>query len=131
MIYGAKLDLKWGVLIIMCHVLLDNLVMGSLVPHVMIPMFLGYLITLFAGFVSRNRSIWIKCCFCVLAILIYTQLFALSSILLYDVSYIVYMTGDLPFTIVLIVFSVITMIWLYEPISKIIESKKIVNNKKV
>jgi hypothetical protein len=38
--YGATVGVGYGTLIISIHVLLDNIVMGSLTPFIMIPQFI-------------------------------------------------------------------------------------------
>ena len=124
MIIGAVMGMKWGTLIVICHVILDNVVMGSLVPNIMIPMFLGYEITLLIGFILKEKKLWLNCIGCILSIIIYTQLFALSSIIFLDIDYLVYMTGDISFTVILIIFSTLTIIWLYKPLIKLLNKIK-------
>lgn len=121
-LYGATMGLKWGSLIVLAHVLLDNLFMASFLPTVIIPMFIGYEFTLLFGFITRGKKVWLITVLCSLSIIIYTQCFALTNIIFYDIDYVLYMVSDIPFTLLLIIFSSITIIWLYKPLYKIINN---------
>lgn len=127
-LYGATMGLKWGSLIVLAHVLLDNLFMGSFIPTVIIPMYIGYEFTLLFGYLTRGKNIWLIAVLCSLSIIIYTQAFAITNVLFYKVNYGVYMVSDIPFTVLLIIFSSITIIWLYKPLYKIINNLENYNN---
>ena len=126
-VYGAVLDFKWGSLIVIAHVILDNLIMGSFVVHIIIPMFVGYYLSFIFGYLAKKRII-LTSFLCALSIIIYTLAFALSSVIIYHIDYFVYMASDIPYTIILICFSVITIIWLYNPLVKVLE--KIITKQK-
>ena len=52
LLYGACLGMGGGTLIVTVHVLLDNLFFGVMSPYLLIPMWLGYELTLLCGWVG-------------------------------------------------------------------------------
>ncbi len=119
-VYGATIGILDGTLVVLVHVLVDNLIMNSFTPYIIIPMFIGLEITLIFGYLLRNKKEWVVAIFAGLAGYIYCMLFWGSSILFYSVEPIPYLISDIPFEVVLVVCNVITVLFLYKPIVKVI-----------
>ncbi|MBR6072674.1 MAG: hypothetical protein IKP77_07595 [Acholeplasmatales bacterium] len=118
--YGATVGILDGTLIVLVHVIIDNLIMNSFTPYVMIPMLIGWEIALILGYLTRNRKEYIVSIFGALAGFIYCMLFWGSTVLFYKIDPYAYLISDIPFEVVLIVCNIITILFLYKPIVKII-----------
>ena len=56
-VYGAYCGPKWGTIIVLLHVFLDNLFVGSLTIYVMLPMFIGWEIIMLASYFVRKKKV--------------------------------------------------------------------------
>lgn len=119
-VYGATVGLLDGTLIVIVHVLIDNLVMNSFTPYIIFPMLIGLELALIFGYLLRKKKEWIVSIFAGLAGFIYCMIFFLSTVIFYQVEPIPYLISDIPFEVVLIVCNVITVLFLYKPLVKII-----------
>lgn len=117
---GAVIGLKWGSLVVLIHVIADNLIWGSVVPHVIIPMFIGWEITLLVGYLTRNAKQYLVIGCGILASLIYCWLFIPFNIIFLKVSFWPYFIADIPFEIILVISTVLTLLWLYVPLKKLL-----------
>ena len=120
MLYGAVLGPKKGSLIVLIHVLLDNLFMSSFIPQVMLPMLIGHEITLLIGYLLKNKNIIILSIGITIASLIYVSLFFITTIYVYEINPLAYLIADIPFDIILIACNVLCVILLYKPLFKIL-----------
>ena len=118
--YGATIGIIDGTLVVLVHVIVDNLVMNSFMPSVMIPMFVGLEITLIFGYLLRNKKEWIVAIFAGIAGFIYCMVFWGSTIIFYSVEPISYLISDIPFEVILITCNVITILFLYKPLINLI-----------
>ena len=124
-LYGAYCGPKWGSAIVLMHVLLDNLFVGSLTLYVMIPMFIGWEAILLASYMVRKKNIYIKALVAGLGALLYCWIFVFSTVLFYKVDMTAYIIADIPFEIILVVCSVITVLWLFNPLYKALKRKDV------
>lgn len=124
-LYGAIVGIKDGSIIIFVHVLLDNLVMGSFNVWTILPMFIGLEITLIIGYLFRNKNEFIMAIGVVLACILYSLGFFVINLFVYSIKPLEYLIADVPFTLGLIVCSVISILFLYKPLYKLcIDAKK-------
>ena len=121
MLYGAVLGPKRGSLIVLVHVLLDNLFMSSFTPTVMLPMLVGHEITMLIGYYLKNKNLIIKSIGIAVSSIIYAFLFFITTIYVYNINPIAYLVADIPFDIILISCNIICVLWLYKPIYKILD----------
>lgn len=119
-VYGATIGILDGTIVVLVHLILDNLIMNSFTPYIMIPMFIGLELTLICGYLLKNRKEWIVSIFAGLAGFIYCMLFFGSTVLFYSVEPIPYLIADIPFEVILIVCNIVTVLFLYKPLVKII-----------
>ena len=124
-VYGAYCGPKWGTAIVLMHVFLDNLIMGSLTIYIVLPMFVGWEIILLASYFVRKRNVYIKATVAGIGALLYCWIFVLSSIVFYKVDPKAYIIADIPFEIILVICSVITVLWLYNPIYKVLKDRDV------
>ena len=87
MIYGATLGIGYGSLIVVAHVLLDNLYMSSFGITTIGPMLIGYEITLIMGYLLRGKNEILKGIVNALGAVIYSALFIPVNIFLYKPIY--------------------------------------------
>ncbi len=120
MVYGATIGLIDGTLVVIVHVLLDNLIMNSFTPYIIIPMFIGLEIALVFGYLFRNRKEWFVSIFAGLAGFIYCMVFWASTVFFYQVEPIPYLISDIPFEVVLIICNIITVLFLFKPLVNVI-----------
>ena len=116
-VYIKVVGFKRTSLIVLVHVLLDNLFMGSVLPYVMIPMLIGYFIYMALIYFFRNKNIYLLMIMGVLGSLIYCYMFLFVNIIFLDVNPYAYWILDLPFEGILALTTAITLFYLYEPLS--------------
>jgi hypothetical protein len=80
------LGYKRASLIVLAHVLLDNLFMGSLTPIVMIPMWMGYMIYITVIWLLRNKKLWLIVLGATISALIYCMLFLVVNAIFLDIN---------------------------------------------
>lgn len=121
-IFGATLGLGYGSLIILIHVILDNLFMGTFNIFCMGPQFIGLFIALLFGYLFRNKNEYIQGLFSSFAAYIYCILYLLVNIFFLDAKFIPYLIADIPFEIILMANSFITVIFIYNPLKNVIDN---------
>ncbi len=119
-VYGATIGILDGTIVVLVHLILDNLIMNSFTPYIMIPMFIGLELALICGYLLKNRKEWIVSIFAGISGLIYCALFFISTVFFYKVDPMAYLIADIPFEITLIVCNIVTVLFLYKPLVKII-----------
>ena len=124
-LYGAYCGPKWGSVIVIIHTLLDCLVAGSFVPYVIIPMMLGWEIVLLFGYFFRHRSLFIITLMAGIGSIIYTLMFAVTNALFLHVNFFSYLLADIIFDIILFGTSVLSVLWLYQPLLKVLKKKDV------
>ena len=130
-LFSKKLGLLKTLIIVLIHVLLDNLVMGSFSLLYTPAMLIGWLIiplTLCTVFKKVN-SPFLLGLLGVLYAFIYSWLFVLSSYLVMNVNILTYFLYDIVFELILAACSFISILLLYKPCSNVIDNfyKKNVN----
>ena len=120
MVYGAVVGPLWGTVIVLVHCLFDNLFMASLRPEVFIPMAIGWEIVMLFGWIGKKWPLFIKVILSVLGALIYCWLFVIAnSIAFTNLDIHKYIIADIPFEIILMCSSGISVALLYVPIFNI------------
>ena len=119
-VYGATIGIRDGTLVILVHVLLDNLFMGSFNLYCMVPQFLGLFITLVMARLLKNKNEIIQSIFGAIGALIYCWLYVLVNIWFLDVRFMDYFIADIPFEIILVASTVVSILFLYKPLVKLI-----------
>ena len=107
------------------HVLLDNVVFGSLVVYIVVPMWLGWELTLLTGAILRRFSEGWLALFGAMNSLVYSLLFAVAMAVMSlrrDMGFAwgAYLLADLPFTAVLVASTVISVLFLYAPLARLL-----------
>ena len=126
MLYGAVLGPKKASLIVLVHVLLDNLFMSSFIPTVMLPMLIGHEITMLIGYFLKNKNTIILSIGITISSIIYAFLFFITTIFVYDIDPLTYLIADIPFDIILIACNILCVILIYSPLYKILNEN--INN---
>ena len=120
MVYGAVVGPLWGTVIVLAHCLFDNLFMASLMPQVFIPMAIGWEIVMLFGWMGKKWPLFAKVILSVLGALIYCWLFVIAnSIAFTNLDIKKYIIADIPFEIMLMCSSGISVALLYNPIFNI------------
>ncbi|MBO5415045.1 MAG: hypothetical protein J6A83_00260 [Clostridia bacterium] len=120
MVYAATLGIPKAMLVMTVHVLLDNIIWGSLNPLTACPMWLGWFILILIGFALRKTPLPAIVAGSVLGSIIYCLCFALFNYLFMDINIIAYLTADIIFEILMCCSSVVTVMFLYRPAEKLI-----------
>lgn len=121
-LYNKVLGIKPTIIIVIIHTLLDNLIMGSFTPLIIIPMMMGYIVTLIilqTLFKNANTPLFLAL-FGILSGIIYSFMFIIVNVLLLDISLKAYIIADIPHTLILVASNFITILWLYTPLNKIL-----------
>ena len=122
-LYSKKVGFKKTSIIILIHTLLDNLVMGSFNMFYIVFMFIGWMIiplTLCSIFknVESNYSLaflGILFSFC------YCFVYIVPNVVIADVKFLDYLYADIIFEVILAMSSFISILLLYNPISKFLD----------
>lgn len=110
-------------LIVFAHVLLDNLVMGSLSLIVVIPMLVGYIITILIKKAYHKDNVYIIGLLGSLGAIVYSLSFLIANAFFLEIDIWAYFLADIPFTLILVISTYLSIIWLYKPIIKIINQQ--------
>ena len=119
-LFAVIFGIKYSLLIVSIHVILDNMVMGSLTPVVMIPMFLGYTILIVVMWLLKKEKLPIKIIGASICAWIYCMLFLIANAIFLDIDIHAYFVSDIPFEILLILSTIFSMTYLYRPLEKVI-----------
>ena len=123
-LYSKKLGCKNTLLIVTLHVLFDNLWMASLNPIYMTFMWIGWAfipILLSTVFKNINKTIYLALCG-ILFSLLYSWIYILPNCLIYSMPFLAYLMADIIFEIILSASSFLSILWLYEPCSKVFDT---------
>ena len=127
-LYGATVGIGYGSIIVLIHVLLDNLYMSSFTIFTIFPMLIGYEITLICGYLFKNKSEWVIAASSALCAIIYAALFIPINVYVYNIDPIAYIIADIAFDIVLVCCNVLCVIILYKPMFKLLDDKINIKN---
>ena len=123
-LYSKVLKLRGSILIVIVHVILDNLLNGSFTPIIVIPMLLGYIQIplIIQTFFKNAKKPLILASYSVLATIIYSILFLITNWLILPINIVSYIIADIPFTLTLCICNFIVILVLYKPLYKILDS---------
>ena len=117
-LYTIVFGVKKTLLIVFIHVILDNMIMGSFTFITMIPMLVGYTILVFLINLVRNKRLpWIVVMACV-GSFIYCYMFLIMNKIVYDIDFLVYFISDIPFELLLLLSTILTITYLFRPLEK-------------
>jgi len=128
-LYSKTFDFIESVLMITVHVILDNLLMGSFNLTVLPFMYIGYLIipiTLKTIFRKVNSSIGLAL-LSILYSLLYCWVFIIPAILILEIPFWTYIIQDIPFEILLVTSSFLSVLWLYKPLKRVLDTQLDIN----
>ncbi len=128
-LYSKTFDFIESVLMITVHVILDNLLMGSFNLTVVPFMYIGYLIipiTLKTIFRKVNSSIGLAF-LSILYALLYSWVFIIPAILILEIPFWTYIIQDIPFEILLVTSSFLSVLWLYKPLKRVLDTQLEIN----
>lgn len=123
-LYSKCLGFLKASIIIFIHVILDNLVMGSFNIIYTPAMLIGWMmIPILSNTVFKkvNSPLGLGLCGILYAFL-YSWSFIPATVIMTDTEFIPYLIADIPFEIMLALFSFLTIYWLYKPLSKVLIS---------
>ncbi len=122
-LYAKCLGLKRTSFIITIHVLLDNLVMGSMNPFMLVFMWMGWMwIPLLLCTVFKNvQSAFHLALLGILFSLLYSWTFVLYSCFIWNMKFSTYIMADILFEIILSFSSFLSILWLYDTCKKIFD----------
>ena len=128
LLYGACVGMGGGTMIVTVHVLLDNLLFGSLSPLLLLPMWVGYEVTLLAGYFLRRRSEYTVCVAGVLCAALYCFLFAGTYVVTCisrgsSIALGAYLVADLPFMALLVGSTALSVLFLYRPLRLLLDKE--------
>ena len=113
---------KSTLLITTLYVLIDNLYMGTF--HIIYTpiMLIAWSSLVFILLIFKKKdNIWLLSLVGGIHGIIYSLCYVIGGVLFYEIDLVVYMLSDIPFTILLVISNVISILWLYKPISKIMK----------
>lgn len=117
-VYAAIFGIRNTSIIVLIHIILDNMVMGSLNPIVMVPMFIGYIILVVLMYLVKDTKLYIKVIVASISALIYCYLFLITNAIFLEIDIKAYFIADIPFEALLVLSTVFTMTYLYKPVYK-------------
>lgn len=123
-VYSKVFKFKNTMLIILIHVILDNLFMGSFNIIYLPFMFIGYSLVpiTICSLKNINSSIHLALISIVLSIG-YCLIFIIPNCFILNVEFMDYLILDIPFEVILATSSFISVLWLYEPLVKFLNDK--------
>ncbi len=122
-LYSKCLGFSKTTAIIIIHVILDNLIMGSFNLFYMPFMLVGWLmIPLLLCTVFKKISSTIPLALLgILFSLLYSWMFIIPGVLITKVNLIAYLSSDIPFELLLSASSFLSILLLYEPLKKVMD----------
>lgn len=117
-VFGTKPML----LITFLYVLVDNLWLGTI--HIIYTpiMFVTWssLVLLLIPFKKKSKNVWYLGLIGALHAVVYSFCFGLATALLYEIDVRAYIISDIPFTLILMTSNFLTIIWLFNPLYKVL-----------
>lgn len=132
-VFSKVLKTKKTLIIIILHVIIDNLIMASFNIFFVLVMMIGLMIiplTLNTIFKKVTSPLGLAALSIIYA-LIYSWLYIIPSVLLLKNDFRIYLIQDLPFEGLLAGSSFLSVLWLYTPLTKIIDNFIKSDNQKV
>lgn len=132
-VFSKVLKTKKTLIIIILHVIIDNLIMASFNIFFVLVMMIGLMIiplTLNTIFKKVTSPLGLAALSIIYA-LIYSWLYIIPSVLLLKNDFRIYLIQDLPFEGLLAGSSFLSVLWLYTPLTRIIDNFIKLDNQKV
>lgn len=124
-LFSSVLSLKESLIYVFIYVFLDNMYMGGLNLFYMIPMLIGWsLIPIsYNTILKKSHDEYRLAIFALIFGFVYGWLFIPFNMIQYAVSsFIPYLLADILFEIVMAISGFLTVIWLFKPLHKVLES---------
>ena len=123
LLFAKKFGFVKTIVIVILHVLLDNLYLSSFSLMYTPTMLVGWLLIplTIATLLKKVESPLILAILGVVYSFIYCWLYVIPSYFLYDIDPLFYLSADITFEIILAVCSFISILFLYKPCSKVID----------
>lgn len=123
-LYTKVFGFQKTIIMVILHVFLDNLIMGSFNYLIIIFMILGW------GFIPLSLSTIFKkvekpislACLGVLFALVFSWFMIVPGMIVQELSFKEYIIADIIFEVILAASSFITILWLYEPLYKVLNN---------
>lgn len=135
LVYTSVFGFQKTSIIVTVHVIIDNLLYGSIgMLHVWIPMLIGWqlIVILFYLLSQRTKNIYVYAITGYLFGHLYGMIFVPFQALLLSVDPMAYLIADLPFQVIMGLTNLLTIIWLYEVLTdflKVLYSRYIYEKK--
>ena len=114
---------KGTMIITILYVLIDNLYMGTFhVIYTPIMLIAWCSLIFILMFFKKKDNVGLLCLIGGIHGIIYSLCYAVGGVIFYEIDFVLYLLSDIPFTLLLVVSNVITILWLYKPISKIMKN---------
>jgi energy-coupling factor transport system substrate-specific component len=122
-LYSECLGFWKTTIIVIIHVLLDNLVMASFNPIYTPFMFVGWeLIPILLCTVFKRVSKPLPLAFLgILFSFLYSWVYMIPNTFFYDIPFVPYLVSDIPFECLLASSSFLSILWLYSPLKKVLD----------
>lgn len=122
LLYSKKIVFIKTSIIILIHVVLDNLVMGSFNIVYIVPMFVGWMTipTIVSLFFKKTENIIVLSLVGMFCSFLYCWMFIWPNYLVYGIKPLVYLTADIVFELIMATCSFVSIFVLYKPCSRVI-----------
>lgn len=129
-LYAKKLGFIKTTIIILIHVILDNLFMGSFNPFFTPAMLIGWMFIpiIISLFCKKTENPIILAIIATICGFLYSWVFILPNVFVYGINPIAYLASDIIFELILAGCGFITVLLLYKPCSIIFEKFEINGN---
>jgi len=123
-LYSKNLGFVRTSIIVLVHVILDNIVMGSFSFHYTPFMLIGWLIIpiVVCLLFKKINSNFVLAISSVFFAIFYALIMSIPNIFITEVDYGAYLLADIPFTTILSISSFVSTLWLYNPCTKCLEN---------
>ncbi|MGE4572269.1 MAG: hypothetical protein AB7E09_05935 [Candidatus Izemoplasmatales bacterium] len=121
LVYTYVFGLKKTSMIVLVHVFIDNLLLGSIgMIHVWLPMLLAWLLItfLFSLLIKKTHNLLVYAFSAYLFGHLYGLIFVPFQGLLLNVPMIPYLIADIPFQLIMAITNFLTILWLFPVLSK-------------
>lgn len=131
-LYSKKLGFLKTTIIIVIHVILDNLVMGSFNLFYTPAMFVGWMFIpiIVCTIGKKTENVFALGVIGIVAAFLYSWVFIIPNYLILSINPLVYLASDVLFEVILAVVGFLTTVLLYKPCSKIFDTLGIGKDKK-
>lgn len=121
-LYSKVFGFRKTIIIILIHVILDNLIMNSFNVLFTPFMFIGWIIIpiIICSFFRKNDSPFLLAIIGFICSFIYCWIFIIPNVIFMSIDPFAYLLNDIVWEVILAVVSFLTILWLYKPCSKLL-----------